>query len=104
RMTASGLLSTDYRLPTLSVIPRSEATRNLLPSLESLLFRNLLEHAQRRVLPHAVPGEAPSVHRDVDAGRQDLHEGERASQVEEPVRASERVRDHRPGQDDRLLV
>src|SRR5438105_15275310 len=42
---------------------------------------NLLEHAQARVLPYPAPGEATAGHRDVDAGRQDLDDGERAAQV-----------------------
>ena len=54
------------------------------------------------VLPHPVPVEAAAVHRDVDARRQRLHERQRAAEVEQAVRAAERVRDHRAGQDDGL--
>ena len=43
-----------------------------------------------------------SVHGDVDAGRQDLHERQRAAEIEQTVRAAEGVGHHRAGQHDRL--
>src|SRR5262245_579114 len=45
-----------------------------------------LERAGCSILPDSVPLEAPSVHRDVDARRQQLHERQGAAQVEEAVR------------------
>ena len=49
-----------------------------------------------------VPREVPSVHGDVDPGRQDLHERQRAAQIEQTVRAAEGVGHHGAGQHDRL--
>src|SRR5437588_464563 len=65
--------------------------------------RDLLELAPVAILATAVPGKALAVHRDVDAMRQDLHEGERAAKIEEAIGATEGVRNHRPGEHDRLL-
>ena len=62
------------------------------------------EHSGLAVLPHRVPREVLAVHRDVDARRQHLRERQRAAEVEQPIRAAERVRNHRAGQDDRLAA
>src|SRR5262245_2878004 len=61
-----------------------------------------LECTRFTVLAHLVPLEPSSIHRDVDAGREHLHERQRAAEIEEAVGAAERVRNHRTGQDDRL--
>ena len=63
-----------------------------------------LEAAVRGVLADAVPGKVLTVHRDVDAGRQHLDERQRAAEVEQPVRAPERIRHHRSGEHDGLAV
>ena len=54
------------------------------------------------VLLNVFPREALSVHRDVDAVRESLHERQRTAEVKESVGAPELVRNHRAGQDDRL--
>src|SRR5471032_2352854 len=74
------------------------------PRTELISPSYVLESSAVAILPHPVPLEASAVHRDVDAGRERLHERQRAAQVEQSVRASERVRNHRAGQDDRLPV
>src|SRR5205807_8771477 len=55
------------------------------------------EEARVAVFPHSVPVKAAAVHCDVDARRQRLHERQRAAEIEEAVRAAERVGDHRAG-------
>src|SRR4051794_37726769 len=65
---------------------------------------DFLELPAVAVLATAIPGKALPVHRDVDAVRQDLHEGERAAQIEETIGAAEGVRNHRAGQHDRLVA
>src|ERR1700693_1071339 len=71
--------------------------------LQEASARHLLEDAESGVLPDAVPTEAASVHGDGDAGGKDLDEGERAAEVEEAVRASEGIGDHRARHADRLV-
>src|SRR5205807_4202522 len=83
-------------------------SRPLCPlcSVSSVLFLCVLgclysfEEARAAVFPHSVPVEAAAVHRDVDARRQRLHERQRAAEIEEAVRAAERVGDHRAREDD----
>src|SRR5687767_6614054 len=54
---------------------------------------DIFKHSRRRILPDLVPREVPAVHGDVDARRQDLHERQRAAQVEQEIgRASCRER------------
>lgn len=47
--------------------------------------------------------KVPTVHRDVDAVRERLDEGQGASEIEKTVGASELVRNHRACQDDRFF-
>src|SRR6516225_8340987 len=96
---------TDRRANTISSRPGA-GTRFMFFSVSFLdsrvldAFSHRLEGSGVSVLSHAIPLEAAAVHRDVDAGRQNLDERQRAAQVEQPVRAAERVRDHRTGQHD----
>src|SRR5947209_17581785 len=59
-----------------------------------------LERPGLSILPHAIPLEAPPVHRHVYARLKHLHERERAAEIEQAVRTAERVRHHRAGEDD----
>src|SRR5688572_31260767 len=63
-----------------------------------------LEHAGLAILAHVIPREAAPIHRDVDTRRERLHERERAPEVEEPIGAAERVRDHGARQHDSLAL
>src|SRR5436190_15199318 len=63
----------------------------------------LLECSRGFVLAHVVPVEAPPVHGHVDAVRKRLRERERAAEVEEAVRAAERVGHHRSGEHNRSM-
>ena len=63
---------------------------------------NLLELAALAVFADPVPRKAFAVHGNVNAGRQHLHERERASEIEEAVGAAEGVGDHRAGEHDRF--
>ena len=50
-----------------------------------------LEYADVPVFPDVVPAEAPAVHGHVHAGRQRLHEAQRAAQVKQAVGAAEDI-------------
>lgn len=60
------------------------------------------EYTAFAVLADSVPGEPEAVHRDVDARGQCLREGQRAAQIEQPIRTAELVRNHGARQNDGL--
>src|SRR5437588_1894183 len=64
------------------------------------ILRQLFELATLAIFPYAVPRKTFSVHGEVDARRQYLHEGERAAEIEKAVGAAERVGDHGAGKHD----
>ena len=64
----------------------------------------LFEDAGLFVFVDSGGGETAAIHGDVDAGRQSLHKGEGAAEVEEAVGTAELVRDHGAGEDDGFPV
>src|ERR1043166_7903593 len=98
RSAASFDITVKIVVPTLGSLDLIDTAGHL-----SELFCSRLEHARLPVLAHGVPPEMPAVHRHVDARWQHLNERQRAAEIEQSVRAAERVRDHRAGQDDRLV-
>src|SRR5262245_54759146 len=66
----------------------------------SALRQDRLKHPERAVFPDLVPLEMRAVHRNVDARRQHLDERQGAAEIEQSIRASERIGHHRAGKDD----
>ena len=71
----------------------------MIPDNDTLSF---FEDTPLAVLVHRIPLKILPIHGDIDPWRQGLHEGQRGSQVEDPIGTAKCVRDHGAGEDDRL--
>lgn len=67
------------------------------------VLRNFFKLPALAIFAHVVPRKIFAVHRNVNAVRQRLHERQRAAEIEQAVRAAERIRNHRAGEDDGFL-
>src|SRR5258705_742939 len=86
-------LSRSWRVVFARSAASAAATPSAIPRLENAAFL---------VLAHVVPGEHAAVHRDIGIRRKRLRHREREPEIEERVRALDRVRNHSAGEDDGL--